>query len=55
MNDDLDMKEWLRKAENREEEFSVKLEDDKMEANRKEPMMGWYRTDRFMFDKKFYS
>ena len=52
--DDMDMAEWLRKAENREEEFAVKLDDDKMEANRKESLMGWYRTDRFVFDKKFY-
>ena len=29
------------------------LDDDKVEANRKESMMGWYKPDRFVFDKKY--
>ena len=51
--DDLEIKEWMRKAENREQEFSVGLEDDKMEANKKESMLGWFKPDRFVFDRKY--
>tara|TARA_B110000285_G_C14944004_1_gene523420 strand:+ start:644 stop:916 length:273 start_codon:yes stop_codon:yes gene_type:complete len=43
----------MRKAENREQEFSVGLEDDKMEANKKESMLGWFKPDRFVFDRKY--
>ena len=36
--DDLDIKDWIAKAENSEQEFAPSPEDDKNEANRKESL-----------------
>lgn len=38
MFDDLEIKEWLIKAENSEKEFAVSSEDDNNESNRKESL-----------------
>ena len=51
--DDLPLKEWIRKAENSEEEFKPSPDDDKNEANRKESLQRWFSTQRFIFEKKF--
>lgn len=53
--DDLDMVDWLKKAENNEVEFAPHPDDDRMEANKKESMKGWFKTDRFIFDVKYVS
>jgi hypothetical protein len=36
--DDVDLKEWIRLAENSEQEFSPLQDDDKNEINRKESL-----------------
>ena len=48
----MDMKDWIKKAEDNEQEFAPHPDDDKMEANKKESMKGWFKTDRFLFDVK---
>lgn len=53
--DDLDIKDWISKAENSEKEFAPRPEDDKNEANRKESLQRWYSLQRFILEKKYYS
>ena len=53
--DDLDIKDWIAKAENSEQEFAPSPEDDKNEANRKESLQRWYSLQRFILEKKYYN
>ena len=36
--DDVELKEWIRKAENSEKEFEIKPDDSQTDANKKESM-----------------
>lgn len=51
--DDVDVKEWIRKAENAEKEFEIKPDDDRNDANRKESLQRWYSMQRYMLEKKY--
>ena len=51
--DDLELKEWVKIAENSEKEFSPKPEDDKNEINRKESLQRWYSVQRFHLERKY--
>lgn len=53
--DDVELKEWMRKAENPEKEFAVKPDDSKSEADKKESLQRWYSVQRFIVEKKFFT
>jgi hypothetical protein len=51
--DDLELADWLKKAENSEKEFAVGPEDDSNESNRKESLQRWYSMNRFLLESKY--
>ena len=54
--DDVTPEEWMKKAENAEEEYKIDPEkDSQAEQNRKETMARYQNKMKFTFDKRFFT